>query len=87
MVERLPEGDCFHSSFIQEFRTFFLIIFFILGLMTSLSFLMSCWFIHRRLELAKMYVAKAYSIEYTALPEGPNGETGDEIITSKPTGV
>ena len=55
--------------------------------MTSLSFFVSCWFIHRRLELAKLYVAKAYSIEYTALPEGPNGETGDEIITAKPVGV
>ena len=36
---------------------------------------------------AKLYVAKAYSIEYTALPEGPNGETGDEIIKTMPAGV
>ena len=64
-----------------------MIIFFVLGLLTSLSFLVSCWFIHRRLELAKLYVAKAYSIEYTALPEGPNGETGDEIIKTMPAGV
>ena len=65
-------------SFIKEFRNFFLIVFFILGVMTSLSykfkflslrrifllrrklnwifgsFIVSCWFIHRRLELAKI---------------------------------
>ena len=43
--------------------------------------------VSRRLELAKMFVAKAYSIEYLAFNDSPDGD-GDEIIfDQKPENV
>lgn len=37
--------------------------------LSSESFLVSCWLVHRRLELGKEFVAKAYSIECFASSE------------------
>ena len=39
---------------------------------------------YRRVELAKMFVAKAYSIEYLAFQDAPDGQFSDEIINPKP---
>ena len=61
-----------------------MIIFFLLGTFSTLSFIIGCWLIHRRIELARIYVAKAYSIEYTALPDNKNG---DNLIPRQPSVV
>ena len=42
---------------------------------------------HRRIELAKMFVAKAYSIEYLAFQDSTDGEFSDEIVAPKPQNV